>query len=170
MSGKRGSAAERLWRWVTKTETCWLWTGAKAGGDSPERRYGTIRAWLPSGRYGGMYVHRLSWEIANGPIPEGMYVCHRCDVPLCVRPDHLFLGTSRENNADMNAKGRRGYNPNQRVARGEVQWNARLTEETVREVKRRLAAGAQVKPLARELGVSHTTIFDIRAGRTWKHV
>lgn len=75
---------------------CWLWTGT-----ANERGYGRVY----SG--GRMWVaHRLSWTQANGPIPSGMFVCHKCDTPACVNPDHLFLGSPRDNVLDMVAKGR----------------------------------------------------------------
>ncbi len=60
-------------------------------------------------RYKNQYAHRVAYELATGPIPEGMVVCHRCDTPACINPDHLFVGTQQDNIADMHRKGRRVY-------------------------------------------------------------
>ncbi len=99
----RMSLAERFWAKVDKSGDCWLWTGAKTG-----RGYGAINV-LASGKFG--HAHRVSWEMANGIAPPaGMSVCHHCDVPACVRPSHLFLGTAKDNAQDMVAKGRQGRN------------------------------------------------------------
>lgn len=87
---------ERLMKRVRQTETCWLWTGKKAGNG-----YGQF---IHDGDFIG--AHRAAWMVLRGPIPTGMYVLHRCDVPLCINPDHLFLGTHRDNMRDMTAKGR----------------------------------------------------------------
>ena len=89
---------DRLWLKVHKTDGCWLWTHALRNG------YGGIGA---GGKCGGMlYAHRLTWSDRYGPIPAGMCVLHRCDVPACVKPEHLFLGTKGDNSRDMAAKGR----------------------------------------------------------------
>lgn len=91
------SATDRLWSRVEKTDGCWLWTGAKNTGG-----YGMIQV---GGRPIG--AHRLSWELAHGPIPKGAMVLHSCDVRHCVRPDHLRVGSALENAADAVARGRK---------------------------------------------------------------
>lgn len=87
---------ERFWSKVTKTSSCWVWTGCT--GDSG---YGHIKV---DGRV--IAAHRIAYEISNGPIPEGLCVCHSCDVRRCVNADHMYLGTHTENIADRVAKGR----------------------------------------------------------------
>ena len=91
----RKSIEQRFWAGVQKTETCWIWTGDTVKG------YGRLRDNVKP-----ILTHRLSWEIAYGPIPNGLCVLHRCDNPPCARPDHLFLGTKLDNMQDSVNKGR----------------------------------------------------------------
>ena len=77
-----------------------------------------------------VYMHRFAWEAADGPIPEGLCVCHRCDNPPCCNPDHLFLGTRRDNNADKVAKGRQSFGE-RHSHRGSAHGQAKITEQDV---------------------------------------
>lgn len=86
--------ADRFWTFVERGDGCWLWTGALGG------RGGY-------GRFDADRAHRVAYELVVGPIPPGLFVCHHCDVPRCVRPDHLFVGTAKDNAQDRDRKGRR---------------------------------------------------------------
>lgn len=151
---------DRFWKRIAKAgpDDCWLWTG-------PTRStgYGQITlGWEPcsnKSRRVHSYSHRLSWMIHNGPIPEGMWVLHTCDVRQCVNPKHLFLGTSQDNHRDMVAKGRN--------ARGEKIYTAKLTPDKVREIRQSVGTLAEV---ANRFGVSPSLIRFIRIGENWKHV
>ena len=133
---------------------CWLWRGSK--GD----RYGTI--WIPAlGKT--VLVHRHSYRLHHGEIPEGLLVMHKCDVPLCVNPDHLMVGTPKDNMQDMIAKGRQSFiGP-----RGEKSSLSKLTDESVREIR---ASAASNEELAGKYGVHPRTIYDIRRRHTWRHI
>lgn len=142
-----------FWAAIQKTDDCWIWTKTrtKAG-------YGVYRA---------RYAHRLSYEKHHGPIPDGLHVCHTCDNPACVRPDHLFLGTAKDNRDDMVQKGRA---PN---LKGENHGKAKLTEDNVREI-RRLYGRKKQRPTQTELAerycVTRSAIREIVTGRNWSHL
>lgn len=144
---------ERFWANVAKTgaNDCWQWIGYRVG-----TGYGAIRAGAKMVR-----AHRLSYEFVHGPIPAHLCVLHRCDTPSCVNPAHLFLGTQRDNIADEVSKGRQ--------ARGERHPFVKLTEQNVREIRRR-APHERYRALAAEFGVSHGTITSIAVRRTWRHI
>lgn len=131
---------------------CHEWQGAIVG------TYGSIHV-----EGGKAKTHRVAWELAHGPIPQGMWVLHRCDNRICCNPDHLFLGDRAANMADMVAKGRQ--------ARGERNGMAMLTNEQVVEIKALLASGALSRwTIAHRFGVSMGAISDIATGRRWRHV
>lgn len=100
---QRQKVEERFWLHVQKTESCWVWTAHRNNNG-----YGLMRVGYGINR-ATVSVHRLSWKMHNGEPPPGKCVLHKCDNPPCVNPDHLFLGTHRDNTQDMIRKGRRGY-------------------------------------------------------------
>lgn len=143
---------------IEQATGCWIWTGDKTRGYG----YYQIGKWRRAdGSYDRHrdYAHRISWELHRGTIPDSIEVCHRCDVPLCVNPAHLFLGSHADNQADMAAKGR--------SAQGERQGRARLKEAAVREI---MASTETGESIGRRFGVTTQTVNDIRCGRTWAHL
>ena len=124
------SVEQRLWAGTVKTEDCWLWQGARS-----KRGYGCM---TDKPRNKIWRVHRLSWELANGPIPEDICVLHRCDVPNCVRPEHLFLGTQLENIKDRDKKGRQAKGERCSLSRPEIHYDGTgipRSEETKRKIR-----------------------------------
>lgn len=142
------SFAVRFWSKVHKTRDCWLWL-ASTSSDG----YGKI------GRPGGkalVAAHRASWELAYGPIPEGLCVLHHCDNPVCVRPGHLFLGSRADNNRDMKRKGRtRGF----RV----------LSWPQVCEARALAASGMPQAQLAKRFGICQHGISLLVRGATYRY-
>ena len=110
-------------------------------------------------------AHRVSYRHHYDEIPDGLQVCHKCDNPSCVNPDHLFLGTNLENAMDRVAKGRVD------AKKGEAHHNCKLTASDVTEIRRRHSAGeARILDLSREYGVNPPAIHKIVSGKTWKHL
>jgi hypothetical protein len=140
---------------------CWTWTSRRTKKSQPlggEPGYGELRI---AGKK--RYAHRIAWELSNGPIPNGLFVLHRCDYRPCCNPAHLRLGTNFENVRDMHAKGRH--------ARGERMGSSKLTPVDIQSIRARIDIGvATQSELAREFKVSPVTVHAIVHGRTWKHV
>ena len=160
MAPKKKSLSERFWRFVNKTDTCWLWTAFK-----DKDGYGSF---TDENRH-SMRAHRASWIIHNGAIPIGMCVCHKCDNPPCVRPDHLFLGTRQDNTIDMVNKGRHGGG-GKGVSRGSRNGCAKLNEQQVLKIRELLDKGEKTDIIAARFGVYWLTIHNIKHRKTWKHL
>lgn len=152
---------ERFWAKVARRgpDECWLWTGADNGVG-----YGMMGVFRRP-----RLAHRISWIIANGEPPDlpgyhGACILHRCDVPACVNPTHLFLGTVSDNHADMRRKGRAV------PTRGERNGRALLTEAQVHEARDRFSRGERVCDLARSYRVPHSAMWQAIHARNWKHL
>jgi hypothetical protein len=137
------SEADRFWLLVDKGDGsgCWDWQGGKF-----INGYGRF---APT-QFAQHRAHRYSWALAFGPIPPGTDCCHRCDNRACVRLDHLFLGTRKDNMRDAVEK--------KRMRRRGDHWNAKLSQERANAVRRRQKEGATYDMLIREFGVSRATI------------
>jgi hypothetical protein len=137
---------------------CWLWTGSVRE-SRLGRDYGRLYVGLVEGKSIYRPAHIVSYELHCAPVSAGMFVCHRCDNPSCVNPDHLFLGTPAENAFDMKSK--------KRNAVGSRVGTAKLSAREVKEILQRLSKGARHSALADEFGVSRSAITLIRKGRNW---
>lgn len=133
---------------------CWTWTG-----HTSKKGYGLFCWSKPQVEY----AHRASWRLVNGDWPT-LSVCHKCDVRICVRPSHLFLGCNADNTADMVAKGR------QRGAVGERNVFALLSEDDVVDIRSLAAFGATQGALRDGFGISQQCVSAILTRRTWRHV
>lgn len=134
---------------------CWIWKGYKDRGG-----YGRIG--VNHKRFIG--VHRYSYEINIGLIPDGLCVCHTCDNKLCVNPKHLWLGTSQENTADKINKNRQS-----RIF-GEKNHFSKLKEAEVKKIKELISNGKDNREIAKLFNVTHSNISAIRVGKSWKDV
>lgn len=149
----------RFWRFVKKTAGCWGWTGSLSPAGYARMGIGSET----DGTARIVFAHRFAWELRHGPIPSGLEVCHHCDNPVCTRPDHLFLGTHKDNMADSARKGRA------RGAEGEAHHKAKMTWEKVNQMRRLYAAGGiGTVRLGRMFGIGAPQAYNIVAGINWK--
>lgn len=139
---------------INEVSGCWDWTASVAG-----KGYGQIK--LP-GQRRQVYAHRVAYLIHKGEIPLGKNVCHTCDNTRCVNPQHLWLGSTAENQADMAQKGRSLY--------GERNARAVLTEKSVRQIRALLDAGLSQDFIAKTFGIQQMQVSRIKRRLHWKHI
>ena len=156
---KKFTDEERFWKYVEKTVTCWNWIGSKVF-----YGYGQININGKPKR-----ANRYSWEIHRGEIPKGINVCHKCDNPSCVNPDHLFLGSQKENMKDMYLKGRENPPKGMRV------YASKLNEESVIDIKNNYIIGSKDEKtnssyFAKKYNVHRSTINCVGNGKYWNHI
>lgn len=160
------TADERFWSKVQKTDGCWLWTATRKPG------------WYGKFRFNGKQenAHRVAYILTYGTIPDGLWVLHRCDNPLCVRPDHLYLGTHQDNVRDRQERGRAACGDNngsrmhpERILSGEQCSWAKLTAAEVAAIRQEYALGnTTYHKLAAKYGVGKSQIGNILQGKVWK--
>ena len=153
MPPKPRPLADRFWEKISRNPVtgCWEWQGARA-----PKGYGMFQ--VGGGR--ARRANRVAWELVRGLIPEGQHVCHRCDNPPCVNPDHLFLGTNLENRRDSVAKGRN--------ARGERSGHAKLTDVQRAEIAALRDAGVPGSEIASRFGVTRGCVYALTPGKHTK--
>lgn len=175
--GPQTTMEQRFWMKVDRRgpDECWPWKGTKL-------RHGYGVLYKPGKTSEYVRAHRFSWSLVNGPIPDGMVICHRCDNPNCVNPAHLFVGSIADNNHDRNAKGRDGravgeangaHTHPEKVARGSGHYAARLTDAQVAAIRLAKPATGVHQAAARvadEYGISKAHVIHIWYGYKWKHL
>lgn len=165
MSSKRHSKKLLNNVLIDESNKCWEWVGAKSSEGYGRYNYQVDR------KQKHMAAHRLSYTLFIGPIKDKFFVCHKCDNPCCVNPDHLFLGTHKENMDDMRHKGRSNYKFAHRENRfiGEKNGRVVLSEGDVIKVLQ-MRGHASERDVARTFNVAHSSIRRIWIGATWKHI
>lgn len=147
--------AERFWAKATRpAEGCWEWQFSKN-----IFGYGKV-GWVREDGKHTCAAHRIAWELTHGPIPAGLFVCHRCNNKACIRPDHLYLATDAENKRDAIRDG---------LFTGAHNQPSKLTPDQVREIRRiNLEEGLGHRRLAKRFGMSRGAILMIIRNRAWK--
>lgn len=144
---------------ITRTEEgCWEWQGPRKYNGYGQLSVGNLHMAI---------AHRVSFFLANGAFDAALFVCHSCDNPPCVRPDHLFLGTAKDNMEDCLKKGRF---PRPAPPKGSASRWARHTEDEIYQMRVRLAAGESAPAVARSVGLSANGVLRLWYGKTWSHV
>lgn len=167
---RQGTVEERFWSKVERGPDCWNWRGTIR-----ENGYGVFSLKTNKSRFTS--AHRTAWLISGFEIPEGMCVLHRCDNRKCVRPDHLFLGTSADNNQDRARKGRSASGVNhpfnkrpETIKRGSLHPMAKWTEDDVLKILALLRSGENQSYISRTLGIPRGIVNQISRGKAWRHV
>lgn len=146
---------------VIRQDGCWGWKGSIAHGGYPvmscRKEIGPDRG------------HRASWIIHKGEIPVGKHVCHYCDNPICTNPEHLWIGTNKDNNDDKIRKGREANYPPPKK-RGINNGACKLSEVQVKEIKFLLEKGLTSREIGSQYGISKTHILRIKNGKNWTHI
>lgn len=154
----RESVGQRFNKRVMRNNSCWEWTGPFSKGG-----YGQFAYTHADKRS----AHRVAWELANGVIPDGLHVLHKCDNRKCVRPDHLFLGTAIDNIADMDAKGRRNSTARHK---GETSPRSKLKNEDIKIIRELHSNGIKQNEIACKYNIHDSAISRIINKKRWGHI
>jgi hypothetical protein len=157
MPKKRESLVDRFWnKFKRPKKGCWEWAGAK-----DPNGYGNIEEGHGSKSCRTVHpAHRLSWKLFNGPIPNGMRVLHKCDNPSCVRPDHLFLGTQKDNLVDCKNKGR--------TAKGEKNGRSKLRQKDIDKIRKLCSSGKHTQQeIASIFNINQSHVSRIISNFVW---
>ncbi len=146
---------------VVRQEGCWDWKGSVSKGGYPVM---TCRRSIGPDR-----GHKASWIIHKGEIPKGMFVCHSCDNPICTNPEHLWLGTHKQNNDDKISKGRAKYQQPP-IMKGDENPSRKLCSEQVKEIRNLLAKGFTCVEISKKFNVHQKTISRIKCGHMWSDI
>jgi hypothetical protein len=141
-------------------DECWPWIGSYRTQGYGQIQYQRVNR----------LAHREAWRLTHGDVPDGLLVCHTCDVKGCCNPAHLFLGTNADNSADMVTKGRQNTTEPKARARGGSHGKAKLTENQVLAMRADRNAGMSWRALGRQYGISHMQAKRICEGLNWAHV
>lgn len=167
---KKRSIEDRLWPKVDKSGDCWIWTGARDPNGYGRINHKTLL-------YGCRLVHRIAWEITNGPIPGNLFVCHRCDNPSCCNPDHLFLGTQFDNMRDAAMKGRAASGDRsgarthpERISRGSAVGTSKLSAPQVLIIRSLHESGMNNQQIAKRFNITPSNVSAIVRRRSWAHL
>lgn len=147
------SVKRRFFSKVTKTSSCWTWTGPLRS------RYGQMGVMASRFRSRTLSAHRISWMLSHGNIPDELQVLHRCDNKKCVNPAHLFLGTNQDNMDDRDQKGRLSY--------GERHSISKLTRPDILAIRQLLSDGVSQVEIAKRFGISQPHVSSIKLGKSW---
>lgn len=152
--GPRKGLADQLWSKVEKTDTCWIFRRSlnHAG-------YGQIHSSI---RKRPLLAHRVAYELTHGPIPDGLFVCHKCDNPPCCNPDHLFLGTPADNREDQRQKDRIPY--------GVQHQNAVLSDDDVITILELGARRVPQQEIAHQFGVTQSLVSRLLSGQRRRRI
>jgi len=152
---KKQPLESKLTRYSINKSGCWIWQGSKT-----KDGYGV----LGHGRGKQLRAHRAAYMVKHGDIPQNVFVCHKCDNPLCINTDHLFLGTAKDNTQDMIQKKRRAN------LSGENHPSAKLDNEKIELIRTYRKKGMLLAEIAKIFDVTFQTVSHICRGKAWKHI